>query len=612
MKNYFRFTKLAVLPVNAAAVAACATVCAFPASAQIQLKETLVTASRLEQRTRDALQATTVLTRSDIERSQAVDLPGLLKSATGIEWAQAGGSGTLATAFIRGAESRHTLVLVDGVPVNNLNFNTAAIEHIPLSNIERIEVVRGNVSALYGSTALGGVIQIFTREAADAPFGSLTVQAGSRNFFNIQAGAGVALSSGTRLSFNAEGMKDGGFNAIDQNKRAGTNPDVDGYQRESWSFGLSQDFAAGKVGLSVRESSGITNYDSQFGPATQADESRFRLQGAALTGQFKIGKSLELDLALTRQTDRLNADVTAFPYFVHSKSDGASVGLRWQLAAGQHLTAGIESTRQSIESDTVYNNSSRVQDSVRLGYLGEFDKHQLQVNLRQDSYSDFGSASTWLLGYGWRFAEGWRVSAQASTGFNAPTFNDLYFPFGGNANLRPEKVDSTEIALQYATSTQDIRLVLFDNRFKDLIGLDAFFNSVNVNQAQNKGAEISYRGKFGSTTVTGGVTSQNPLDLSTNTRLNRRAQTLVNFGVEHDMGAWGVGGKLRHVGDRVDGVNRLAAYSVLDLSLSHQWSRDIKLFGRIENLLDEKYETVFGYRQPGAGVFVGLTWQPSR
>ncbi len=591
---------------------ACAFAVSLPASvaAQNQLKETVVTASRLEQRTQDALQATTVLTRSDIDRAQAADLPGLLKNVTGVEWAQNGGNGTVASAFIRGAESRHTLVLVDGVPVNNLNFNTAALEHMSLANIERIEVVRGNVSSLYGSSALGGVIQIFTREAADRPYGSVTVQAGSRDFSRLDVGAGVKLGSGTRLSFTGSDLKDGGFNAINQTKRPGTNPDTDGYARQSWSFGVSQDIAVGKIGLAARETSGVTSYDSQFGPAAQKDESRFRLQGAALTGLFKLGTSLELDVALASQSDRLNADVTAFPFFVNSQGEGASAGLRWQLAPGQNLTAGLESTDQKIQSDTVYTNSSRRQNSARVGYLGEFDRHQIQLNLRQDKYSDFGSASTWLVGYGFRLADAWRLSAQASTGFNAPTFNDLYFPFGGNAKLRPEKVDSSEIALQYVADNLEARLVLFSNRFVDLIGNDPFFNRININQARNDGAELSLQRKWGDTRLTAGLTAQNPIDQLANKRLDRRAQTLANVGVEHDIGSWGLGAKLRYVGERPDGGKTLDAYSVVDLTAAYKLSPEVKLLGRIDNLLDAKYESVFGYNQPALGVFVGLTWQP--
>ena len=605
MKNVKFKAQMAFLPLAISAIAATGS-----AQAQNQLKETVVTASRLEQQQRDALSATTVLTRSDIDRAQVSDLPGLLKNVTGMEWTQSGGAGTVSSAFIRGAESRHTLILVDGMPVNNLNFGTAAPEHIPLSNIERIEIVRGNVSSLYGSAAIGGVIQIFTREAGDKPYGAVTVQAGSRNYSQIQAGAGVKLGAGTRISFTTDSLKDDGFNAIDQAKIAGTNPDLDGYRRQSWSLGLSQDIGIGKVNLTARESSGVTAYDSNFGPATQADESKFRLAGMALAGSFKLGSQVELDAGLAQQKDQLRADLTAFPYFVNSSTDTSSLGLRWQVAAGHRLSAGIEQTQQRIESNTAYTRSARTQDSTRLGYVGSFDRHQVQANVRQDSYSDFGTASTWLAGYGYQVTDALRVAAQVSTGFNAPTFNDLYNPFGGNTALRPEKVDSREFSVQYATDSTETRLVVFSNQFVDLIANDAFFNRANIASARNDGAELSFRGKWGATQVSGGLTAQNPQNLVNNTRLLRRAMSLANLGVDHELGDVSVGARWRYVGDRIDGVNTLAAYSVLDLTAAYRFNKEWKLLGRIDNLFDARYETVYGYRQAGLGAFVGVTWQP--
>jgi vitamin B12 transporter len=603
--------RLAVLPLSLLVVfPALAQTAGGVASANPPLKEMVVTASRVEQQVRDALPATTLISRADIERSQNVDLVGLLRNVTGLELTQSGGAGSVASAFIRGAESRHTLVLMDGVAVNNLNFSTAALEHMPLSNIERIEIVRGNVSSLYGSAALGGVIQIFTREAGDQPFGGVTVQAGSLGMTQLQAGAGLKLGFGTRLSFTADSLNDGGFNATNQVKIPGTNPDVDKYSRRAFSLGLSQDIGIGKIGLSVRESSGVTAYDSQFGPATQVDQSKFTLRGAALTGQFKLSTSLTLDAAVTSSVDKLQADVTAFPYFVNSLSDGANMGVRWQFAKGQTLTAGLESTRQKIESDTVYNASSRQLDSSRLGYQGEFEQHQIQLNLRQDRYSDFGMASTWFAGYAYRLTDAWRVNASLSTGFNAPTFNDLYYPFGGNANLRAEELESQELGLQYASGAVQARAVWFSNRFRNLIGNDAFFNRVNIDQAKNEGLEFSYTGKYGATSMQAGLTLQNPVDTTTNKRLARRSMTLANLGLTRDAGLWTYGANLRFSGERPDPNGALESYTVVDLNISHALTPQVKLFGRIENLLDAKYETAYGYNQPGLGVFVGLSWQP--
>ena len=574
--------------------------------------EVVVTASRIEQRVQDALPATTLLTRSDIERAQTPDLPSLLRNVTGLEISQNGGAGTVSGAFVRGAESRHTLVLIDGVPVNNFNFSLAALEHLPLSNVERIEIVRGNVSSLYGSAALGGVIQIFTREASGQPFAEVTVQAGSRGLLQVQAGAGIKSAGGTRLSFTAENLTDGGFNALDQAKRPGTHPDVDGYSRRALSVGISQDIGIGKIGLTAREATGVTAYDSQFGPASQPDESKFSLHGMALTGQFRLTPAMVLDAGVTNSQDRLRADVTAYPYFVNSLSESSHAGLRWQFSRGQTLTAGLESSRQQLESNTVYTATSRQLDSARLGYQGAYERHQVQLNLRQDKYSDFGVASTWYAGYGFRFAQDWRINASTSTGFNAPTFNDLYYPFGGNVNLRPEQVRSGEFGLQYATQTHDARAVWFSNRFTDLIGSDASFNRVNINQARNEGLELSYRGRHGATAVQAGMTLQDPIDLTGNKRLARRAAVLANVGMTRDSGPWSYGVNLRYSGERPDGTQTLASYSVLALTASHALNRELKLFGRIENLLDARYETVYGYNQPGLGVFVGLNWQPRR
>jgi vitamin B12 transporter len=604
MKLLFVSTRAAALSL--ACAAACA--CAF---AQPSLREVAVTASRTEQRVQDALPATTLITRADIERAQTADLPTLLRRVAGLEIAQNGGRGTVASAFIRGAEPRHTLVLIDGVPVNNLNFGTAAIEHLPLVDIERIEIVRGNVSSLYGSAALGGVIQIFTRQAGDTPSAGVTVQGGSRGLAQLNANAATRLASGTRLSAAVESLRDKGFNAIKQEERPGTNPDRDGYTRRVGSFGLSQELAGGNsVGLRLRDARGTTRFDNEFGPAAQADESHFAESSAVLEGRFRLGEKLRLNAALTSASDKLDASVTAFPFFVNSYAKGAQLGLEWKPAAGHTVTAGLEHTRQNLKSDTAYNQSARTQDSARIGYTAELGRHQLQLNVRQDRYSDFGSAATWLAGYGFRLSEAWRVSATASTGFSAPTFNDLYFPFGGNAALRPERLKSSELGVQYAVEGHELRATLFSNRFTDLIANDADFNRINVDSARNRGIEVVYAGRIGATGIRADLTRQNPVDLATHTQLRRRARTVAHLTLTHDLGPWQLGGALRYSGPRPDGGKTLGSYAILDLTASYAVSREVKLFGRIENVSDRDYETAFGYRQPGRGAFVGVSWQP--
>jgi vitamin B12 transporter len=585
------------------------------AAAQGTLREVVVSAARTEQAVRDALPATTLITRSEIDQAQTPDLPTLLRRVTGAEFAQTGGQGNVAGAFLRGAEPRHTLVLVDGVPINNLNFGLAAIEHIPLADVERIEVVRGNVSSLYGSAAIGGVIQVFTRQPTSTPFASVTAQAGSRGLVDVNATGSVKLASGTGVRATLEGVRERGFNAIRQEQITGTNPDRDGYRRRSASVGITQDLGAHTLGLKLRDARGRVEYDNDFGPAAQRDSSRFIEQVGSLDGRFRLSPTVRVDAALTRAVDKLDADEGSFPFFVDSRSDGAQLGAEWQAAPGHSVTGGLEYTRQRIASDTAYDRDRRTVRSARVGYALDHGKHQLQLNARRDRYSDFGSANTWLAAYGYQLTEAWRASVSASTGFRAPSFNDLFFPFGiGNPELRPERVRSAELGLQYAVGAQELRATLFQNRFGDLIGLDSTFHSVNVGRARNRGIEFAYAGRVLDYAMRAGLTAQDPRDLDSDTRLVRRARVFGHVAVTRELGPWQWGGNLRFSGDREDRFRgarqRLGGYGALDLTASYAVSPQVKVFGRVENVFDRQYETAYGYRQAGRGAFVGLTWQP--
>jgi len=585
------------------------------AGAQPTLREVVVSAARTEQAVQDALPATILITRREIEQAQTPDLPTLLRRVSGAELAQTGQQGSVTGVFLRGAEPRHTLVLVDGVPINNLNFGLAAIEHIPLADVERIEIVRGNVSSLYGSAAIGGVIQVFTREPGNTPFASVTAQAGSRGLVEAHATGSVKLASGTGLRATVAGLRDRGFNAVRQEEIPGTNPDRDGYRRRAASVGITQDLGAHTIGLKLRDARGRIEYDNEFGPATQRDSSRFVEQVAALDGRFRLTPTLRVDAALTRAVDRLDADEGSFPFFVNSRSSGGQLSAEWEAAPGHRVTAGLEHARQRIAADTPYDRDRRTVDGARVGYALDHGKHQLQLNARRDRYSDFGHANTWLAAYGFQFTQALRASASVSTGFRAPSFNDLFFPFGiGNPDLRPERVRSAELGLQYVAGDQELRATLFQNRFHDLIGFDSAFHSINVGRARNRGLELAYAGRVLEYALRAGVTAQDPRDLDTDRRLVRRARVFGHVALTRESGPWQWGGNLRLSGNREDRVQgtpvRLGGYGVLDLTAAYAVSPRVKVFGRIENVSGSDYETAFGYRQAGRGAFVGVTWQP--
>ena len=591
------------------------------AFSQTMLPDTVITASRVLQRAQDALPDVSLITRADIERSQARDLPTLLQNLAGMEITQSGGMGGVASLFMRGAESRHALVLVDGLPMNNLNFNLAAFEHLPLNGIERIEVVRGNVSSLYGSAALGGVIQIFTRQNSSqlgkGPWLETNAQLGSNQFRSGQASAGQSWASGFGVNASSEKIQTQGFNAINPLQRPNTNTDLDGYKRLSNAINFSQEFEAGRIGLMLRETHADVQYDSQWGPANQADESKSVLRNALLNASYKASPQLQWNFSLGQQADKLNAAVTAYPYFVNSQSKTSSVGAVWTLWPQHSLTSGYESTRQKIASDTAYNPTERTLDSWRLGYQAQLKNQQWQLNVRRDQYSDFGEANTWYAGYGYFLTPALRVKASASTGFMAPTFNDLYYPWGGNPLLKPEKARSNEVGLQYIQAKWNARLTAFENRYTNLIDNDQFWTRTNIAKAKNQGVEVALAGQWqmpgwGVQQWRLSMTSQDPQNEMTQQALARRAKTLAQAGLTQSWGYWDTGLQLRYSGARVDDANILAAYTLLDLTATRALTPDLRLNLRLENATNQNYQSIYGYNMPKRGVFVGLRWAPAR
>ena len=586
---------------------------------QTFLPDTVITASRVMQRAQDALPDVSLITRSDIERSQAKDVPSLLAQLAGMEVTQSGGMGGVATLFMRGAESRHALVLVDGLPMNSLNFNLAALEHLPLSGIERIEVVRGNVSSLYGSAALGGVVQIFTRQNSGSGLKGTWFEAsgqmGSENFRSTQVSAGQKWASGFGVNASTEHVQTRGFNAINPLQRPDTNPDRDGYTRQSDAINFSQEFESGRVGLMLRETHATVQYDSQWGPANQVDESKSVLRSALLNATYKASQELQWDVSMGQQEDKLNAALTAYPYYVNSQSKTSAVGAVWTLWPNHALTSGYENTRQKIASDTEYNPTERSVNSWRLGYQGKVENQQWQLNVRQDQYSDFGQANTWYAGYAYFLTPELRLKASASTGFMAPTFNDLYYPWGGNPLLRPEQARSNEVGMQYIKATWNARITAFENRYTDLIDNDVNWTRTNIAKAKNQGVEVALAGQwqlpgFGAQKWRLSMTSQDPQNEITHQALARRAKTLAQAGVMQSLGFWDTGVQLRFNGARTDDAQNLKAYTLIDLTASQALTPELRLNLRIENAGNANYQSIYGYNMPKRGFFAGLKWTP--
>ena len=601
-------------PILAAAVAALSlSVQADPVNTVV------VTAARGPQQLTDTLPHTTVLLRDDIERSQAVDLPALLAAEAGVQFASNGGRGTATSLFVRGAPTRQVLVLIDGMALSRQDATgQVGIEHLMLDQVERIEIVRGNVSALYGGGAVGGVIQVFTRTAGGAPQASVRLEGGSRGFVHGAVQASATLGT-TALSLGVSRVSDSGFSALDPQQLPAANADRDGYRNTSAAFNLSHALAQGhRLGFGWVHSDGGLDYDSAFATPTDVQTSRTRKDLVQLSSDNQLSAAWRSVLSLsTQRDDARDVESGAFGYSSHYKTRADA--LNWvnslALSTSTTLTAGLDHQRQRIAADDGFGGGyarARAVSALFGGVQARLGEHDLALNLRHDRIGGVGAKATGSLGWGWQVAPAWKLIASLANAFSAPSLGYLYAPGYGNAALQPELARSAELGLQWAVPGQRLRATLFQTQVRQELEYDTSANMFgNLARTRNRGLELSYAGRMGASDLRASLSSQNPEDAATGAQRLRRSQTLASAALSQPLGAgWRIGLAARYVGDRPDiGGLTLAAYSVADLTAQWDQSRNLQWFARVENLGDARYQTANGYGQPRRGVFGGLRWR---
>lgn len=601
---------------TAALLGAVITPCAAHAETP-SLGEIVVTASRMPQPLDQTIAHTTVLNAQEIRKSGAADVPTLMRSLAGVEVVQLGGMGKVSSTFMRGTNSTHVLVLLDGVRINSATAGTTALEHIMLDSIERIEVVRGNVSSLYGSEAIGGVIQLFTKSGHGAPAFNASAGLGSHGTQRLAAGFSGEVND-TSFSVNAGKNKTDGVSAIDPLLAPGANPNKNGYDNNTVNAQIKHAFNADHLlSASLFTARGKSSYDNSFAlTTTELNDTLANISKFSLAMDDQFGEMWHSQLRLAQGADESVGYTNGVQ---KSRLKTTSNQLAWQnelkITDSQHLNLALEHLGQSVSSSTLFSQSSRKVNSLLAGYVGDYGSQQLQFNLRQDRYSDFGTANTGLLGYGLSFADNWRATASISNAFKAPTFNDLYYPltfgFSGNPALRPERSENKEIGLHFAAHGQRIEAVYFDNRIRDLIASNASFTTVvNVNRAKIDGWELSYTGDLDGSHLKANLTLQNPRDAVTGATLLRRAKEYASIAASHDFEAWNMGAELRHSGARQDvGARTLPAYQLLNLTAHYTINKTLSLSARVDNLFKRNYSEAYSYNTLGRTLFLGLNYQ---
>jgi len=595
-----------------AAMAACA-VQAQQGAAHV-LDDVVVTATRTAQPLTDVLADVSIVDRETIEQSGATGLGDVLARLPGIEMARSGGPGGTTSMFVRGAETRFTAVYVDGVRVDSqAGSGGTTWEAIPLAQIERIEVLRGPAAAVYGSDAVAGVIQIFTKkgEAGVAPY--VGVGAGSHGTYRAEAGvSGASGAVDYALGITRETSK--GFNA----KKDG-NPDRDDYRGTS---------ASGRLGWQLNTAHRLegnflyNDTDSGYDVSKTADDRRLhRLQALGLGWQAQWSDSYKTRLSVTDSRDRYETRPSV--YFTDTRLRGYLFFNELRVGAHQ-FTAALERREDELTNESVSSGMrSRAQNALALGYGLRMGAHTVQLNARHDEDSEFGGKTTGSAAYGYALTPEWRAHASIGTAFRAPTFNDLYYPASaftaGNPDVKPEESQSYELGIRGSHGWGEWSVNAYENQIDDLIvwAGTSPMRPENVDVARIRGIETSVATVLAGWDVAANLPVMDPQDRSKANHghlLQRRARRQFTLDVDRQFGAIGLGASLYASSERFDKASnsedtRMPGYALMDLRSEYRIDDAWRLQVKLANLFDRDYETTQTYEQPGRAVYFTVRYQ---
>ena len=589
--------------------AACVTAAGAADAPATSGNQVVVTATRVPTPIEEVLAPVIVIDRDAIERSAAGDVTELLRFHAGLDVSRNGGPGQTTAIFIRGAESNHTLVMVDGVRINPGTIGLAALQNIPPSMVERIEIVKGPRSALYGTDAIGGVINVITRRGARDGW-TAEVGYGDYNTRQASLNGGVATE---RLEFDVgiAWLDSAGFptRTLDDTDR--------GYENLSASAQLRADLGPAEVALRHWRAEGTSEYSDFF--LTPVDQD-FENSTSALTVAWPLGSAAQVEFGVSRLEDR--SDQNQSSDYLRTTRDSATAQVDWRASATHDFAAGAlyaseqassESFGDRMRTDTDMLNLF-VQDQIASG------RHHALLALGYTDHETAGDAVTWNVEYGFLIGDATQIYALAGTGFRAPDATDRY-GFGGYTALEPERSRSVEAGVRHRLNDRHaLSLAAFRNDIDDLIEFVTIsydpFDGVNrnVEEARIEGIEATYEFDAAPWRARVEAIHQDPRNLSTDEVLLRRARDSLTVSVQRAFGRFDLGLDVLAAGERKDfGFPRpvtLEAYVLANLTARWQVTRAVSLVGRIENLLDEQYELADTFNTPDRGVYVALRYAP--
>ena len=622
------------------AIAALAPLCSFIAHAAIkdsdlpvnnlnadtQLKAVVITASRVEEKVNDSLASVTVLERADIEALQAKDFRDLIAHVPGVDISTSGAPGSNTSLFLRGTNSAHTLVLIDGQRVASATTGTANLQFLDPSQIERIEVVRGPKSSLYGSDAIGGVIHIFTRKSPEQT-NSAYASAGVGKYNSSQANVGGQTNYDQwRLSANLSHYETDGFSNYDSN--LGNIGDDDAYRNTSASANIGYDFSD-KTSLDF--SHFYTDTRNEFDPSTSVSGRVLKpytdgwIQSTSGTFKTEIFPIWKMSLAAGRSVD--DGDTfkqTSNTAHSHVRTTHENASLQNDLTFSKEhvVTAGIDYDKDKVNSSNTFveSNGREIKDrdnkGIFLQYLGELNRFDTQLGVRHDDNDSFGMHNTGNAALGIALPEKHKIIFSYGTAFRAPTFNQLYYPGFGNPSLKPERSKNYEIELRGDYSAFNWSANIFQNDVTDLIQNvpigGGLLQPENAAEARIRGVELISSAKISEWLVNASFTYTDPRDRETDNLLINRARRSVKVDADRVFDKWSLGASFRTQDERYsDAANtiRLGGYGLVDLRGGYNISKNLDLQLKLTNIFDKRYELNNNFNTERFGWFTTINYR---
>ena len=558
----------------------------------------IVTATRTEISVSDAIVPVTVITREQIEQSLATDLAELVRFEAGIDIGRNGGPGQATSIFLRGTESNHTLVLLDGVRINPGTIGGAAIQNMAPEIIDRIEIVKGARSALFGTDAIGGVINIITRRSTRT-YAEASIGGGS---FNTSSGfaSGGSRSKNGEFGVSVNWQETDGFPV-----RTGSDLDR-GYDNLTANAYWRRRLGKNDVSIRHWQASGTVEYVDFFLSPLDQD---FKNASTAIEIVTPVGGRAQSKLLLSYIIDDVSQNQS--DDFVESRR--ASLDWQYSFAAGNHTWVGglylVDETAKTLSFGSGFEEDTSVK-AVFIEDQWSSGKHQSFLAVRLTDHETIGNETTWNAEYAFDLNDRWTVNAGIGHAFRAPDATDRY-GFGGNPGLSPEVADEVQLGLRfYPGPRHNFSLEFYQNDIEDLIEFDLVtFQLRNIGRAEIRGAQIAYEYRGDSFGLRANFVHQKADNATDGVRLLRRAEDSLTVALTRDIGIHRIGLAVLASGDREDfGGTKLESYVLINptgqIALGDKW----RLNARVENLLDEKYETAAGFPMQERSGFLELKY----